>query len=67
VSQNVPYHCSPFCLLLFFVNQSLVQDAVQNKNENAVDGTTTATVLAQSIYSEGVKKVAAGCNLMDLR
>jgi chaperonin GroEL len=33
----------------------------------AGDGTTTATVLASAIYSEGVKNVAAGCNPMDLR
>ena len=33
----------------------------------AGDGTTTATVLAHAIYSEGVKNVAAGCNPMDLR
>jgi len=33
----------------------------------AGDGTTTATVLARAIYSEGVKNVAAGCNPMDLR
>uniref|UniRef100_A0A8H8CFM5 Uncharacterized protein n=1 Tax=Psilocybe cubensis TaxID=181762 RepID=A0A8H8CFM5_PSICU len=31
------------------------------------DGTTTATVLARAIYSEGVKNIAAGCNPMDLR
>lgn len=36
-------------------------------NEIAGDGTTTATVLARAIYSEGVKNVAAGCNPMDLR
>jgi chaperonin GroEL len=41
---------------------------VANKtNEIAGDGTTTATVLARAIYSEGVKNVAAGCNPMDLR
>jgi chaperonin GroEL len=33
----------------------------------AGDGTTTATVLASDIYSEGVNNVAAGCNPMDLR
>ncbi len=33
----------------------------------AGDGTTTATVLARSIFSETVKNVAAGCNPMDLR
>jgi chaperonin GroEL len=46
---------------------SLVQDVAQKTNEIAGDGTTTATVLARAIYSEGVKNVAAGCNPMDLR
>ncbi|PPQ71106.1 hypothetical protein CVT26_011585 [Gymnopilus dilepis] len=45
----------------------LVQDVAQKTNEVAGDGTTTATVLARAIYSEGVKNVAAGCNPMDLR
>jgi chaperonin GroEL len=45
----------------------LVQDVAQKTNEMAGDGTTTATVLASAIYSEGVKNVAAGCNPMDLR
>ncbi|KAF9064446.1 chaperonin Cpn60/TCP-1 family [Rhodocollybia butyracea] len=45
----------------------LVQDVAQKTNEIAGDGTTTATVLARAIYSEGVKNVAAGCNPMDLR
>ncbi|KAJ6537650.1 TCP-1/cpn60 chaperonin family-domain-containing protein [Mycena capillaripes] len=42
-------------------------DVAQKTNEVAGDGTTTATVLARAIYSEGVKNVAAGCNPMDLR
>ena len=46
---------------------SLVQDVASKTNEMAGDGTTTATVLARAIYSEGVKNVAAGCNPMDLR
>ncbi|KIM81641.1 hypothetical protein PILCRDRAFT_821407 [Piloderma croceum F 1598] len=45
----------------------LIQDVAQKTNEMAGDGTTTATVLANAIYSEGVKNVAAGCNPMDLR
>ncbi|KAF8970795.1 hypothetical protein BDZ97DRAFT_1914286 [Flammula alnicola] len=40
----------------------LVQDVAQKMNEIAGDGTTTATVLARAIYSEGVTNVAAGCN-----
>ena len=45
----------------------LIQDVANRTNEEAGDGTTTATVLASAIYSEGVKNVAAGCNPMDLR
>ncbi|GAA5943008.1 hypothetical protein JCM1841_004109 [Sporobolomyces salmonicolor] len=45
----------------------LIQDVASKANEEAGDGTTTATVLARAIYSEGVKNVAAGCNPMDLR
>lgn len=48
-------------------SHSLVQDVANKTNEVAGDGTTTATVLARAIYSEGVKNVAAGCNPMDLR
>lgn len=36
-------------------------------NDEAGDGTTTATVLAQAIVREGVKSVAAGMNPMDLK
>jgi chaperonin GroEL len=36
-------------------------------NDNAGDGTTTATVLAQAIVTEGMKSVAAGMNPMDLK
>ncbi|KAH8078412.1 chaperonin GroL [Cristinia sonorae] len=45
----------------------LIQEVAAKTNEIAGDGTTTATVLARAIYSEGVKNVAAGCNPMDLR
>lgn len=45
----------------------LVQDVANRTNEEAGDGTTTATVLARAIYAEGVKNVAAGCSPMDLR
>ncbi|KAJ1876970.1 chaperonin, partial [Kickxella alabastrina] len=45
----------------------LVQDVANKANEEAGDGTTTATVLARAIFSEGVKNVAAGCNPQDLR
>lgn len=41
---------------------------VASKTANvAGDGTTTATVLAQSIISEGLKNVTAGANPMDLK
>ncbi|CAO3577598.1 unnamed protein product [Absidia cylindrospora] len=45
----------------------LVQDVANKTNEIAGDGTTTATVLARSIFTEGIKNVAAGCNPLDLR
>lgn len=45
----------------------LVQDVANKTNEVAGDGTTTATVLARAIFTEGVKNVAAGCNPLDLR
>ncbi|KAI8377450.1 hsp60-like protein [Radiomyces spectabilis] len=45
----------------------LVQDVANKTNELAGDGTTTATVLARAIFTEGVKNVAAGCNPLDLR
>ena len=45
----------------------LVRQVASKANEAAGDGTTTATVLARAIYSEGCKSVAAGINPMDLR
>ena len=45
----------------------LVKEVAQKTNEDAGDGTTTATVLAQAIYREGSKLVAAGHNPMDLK
>src|SRR5690606_11947293 len=45
----------------------LVKEVTQKTNEDAGDGTTTATVLAQAIYREGAKLVAAGHNPMDLK
>ncbi|PVZ97484.1 hypothetical protein BB558_006526 [Smittium angustum] len=45
----------------------LVQDVANKANEEAGDGTTTATILARAIFTEGVKNVAAGCNPQDLR
>merc|ERR1719162_1841857 len=45
----------------------LVRQVANKTNDVAGDGTTTSTVLARSIYSEGCKAVAAGMNPMDLR
>ncbi|MBI5369202.1 MAG: chaperonin GroEL [Planctomycetes bacterium] len=45
----------------------LVQEVASKTNDVAGDGTTTACVLAESIYSEGLKYVAAGANAMALR
>jgi chaperonin GroEL len=45
----------------------LVKEVASKTNDNAGDGTTTATVLAQSIISVGLKNVAAGANPMDLK
>ncbi len=45
----------------------LVRTVASKTNDTAGDGTTTATLLAQSIFSEGVKAVAAGMNPMDLK
>ncbi len=45
----------------------LVRDVASRTNEAAGDGTTTATILAQAIYHEGVKLVAAGRNPMPIK
>jgi chaperonin GroEL len=45
----------------------MVREVAQKTNDQAGDGTTTATVLAQSIVKEGAKSVAAGMNPMDLK
>ncbi|MCK9507717.1 MAG: chaperonin GroEL, partial [Pigmentiphaga sp.] len=45
----------------------LVKEVASKTNDNAGDGTTTATVLAQSIVHEGTKYVTAGLNPMDLK
>ncbi|MBQ1176300.1 MAG: chaperonin GroEL [Paludibacteraceae bacterium] len=45
----------------------LVKEVASKTGDNAGDGTTTATVLAQAIISVGLKNVAAGANPMDLK
>jgi chaperonin GroEL len=45
----------------------LIREVASKTNDKAGDGTTTATVLAQSIVVEGLKSVASGRNPMDLR
>jgi chaperonin GroEL len=45
----------------------LVREVASKTSDVAGDGTTTATVLAQAIYREGIKNVAAGANPMDIK
>ena len=45
----------------------MLKEVASKSNDAAGDGTTTATVLAQSIVNEGMKSVAAGMNPMDLK
>ena len=45
----------------------MVREVASRTNDEAGDGTTTATVLAQAIVKEGMKAVAAGMNPMDLK
>lgn len=46
---------------------SLVKQVASKTNDEAGDGTTTATILARAFFKEGCKSVAAGMNPMDLR
>jgi chaperonin GroEL len=45
----------------------MVREVASKTSDVAGDGTTTATVLAQSIYREGIKNVTAGANPMDIK
>src|SRR6478735_1807264 len=45
----------------------MLKEVASRTNDNAGDGTTTATVLAQAIVTEGMKSVSAGMNPMDLK
>ncbi|WP_337223008.1 TCP-1/cpn60 chaperonin family protein, partial [Vibrio alginolyticus] len=45
----------------------MLKQVASKANDEAGDGTTTATVLAQALINEGMKAVAAGMNPMDLK
>src|SRR3954464_1095519 len=45
----------------------MVREVASKTSDTAGDGTTTATVLAQAIYREGIKNVTAGANPMELK
>jgi chaperonin GroEL len=49
------------------IGAQLVKEVASKTSDVAGDGTTTATVLAQAIYREGIKLLAAGANPMDLK
>jgi chaperonin GroEL len=49
------------------IGAQLVKEVASKTNDDAGDGTTTATILAQSIVSVGLKNVTAGANPMDLK
>jgi chaperonin GroEL len=49
------------------IGAQMVKEVASKTADEAGDGTTTATVLAQSIVAEGIKMVAAGANPMDLK
>ena len=49
------------------IGANLVKQVASKTNDEAGDGTTTATILARAIFKEGCKSVAAGMNPMDLR
>jgi len=49
------------------VGAQMVKEVASKTSDTAGDGTTTATVLAQAIYREGYKVVAAGANPMDVK
>jgi chaperonin GroEL len=46
---------------------NMIREVASRTNDDTGDGTTTATVLAQSMYSEGLKLIEAGVNPMDLK
>jgi chaperonin GroEL len=62
VAKNIEFECK-----YQNMGAQLVRQVASNTNDAAGDGTTTATVLARAIYTEGCKSVAAGMNPMDLK
>lgn len=49
------------------IGAKLVQDVANNTNEEAGDGTTSATVLARAIAKEGFDKISKGANPIEIR
>ncbi|MFH1767531.1 MAG: chaperonin GroEL [Candidatus Omnitrophota bacterium] len=49
------------------IGAQLIKEVAEKTSDTAGDGTTTATVLAEAIYKEGLKNVAAGANPMELK
>ncbi|GAB4225691.1 MAG: chaperonin GroEL [Chlamydiales bacterium] len=49
------------------IGAQMVKEVASKTNDKAGDGTTTATVLAEAIYTRGLKNVTAGANPMDLK
>lgn len=49
------------------IGAKLVQDVASNTNDEAGDGTTTATVLARAIAKEGFEKIIKGANPVEIR
>ncbi|HEK25907.1 MAG TPA: molecular chaperone GroEL, partial [Hydrogenobaculum sp.] len=49
------------------IGAQLVKEVASKTADVAGDGTTTATVLAQAIFTEGLKAIASGANPMDLK
>ena len=49
------------------IGAKLVQDVANNTNEEAGDGTTTATILARAFATEGFDKISKGANPIEIR
>lgn len=49
------------------IGAQMVKEVANKTNDKAGDGTTTATVLAEAIYSEGLRNVTAGANPMEIK